>query len=138
MAPWRSGQWGVSARAFSKEVFMLGKTMTAFLSAALLVSAPALTGQDNPRPQPAKSSASATSETKAQSRTIRGTVKEYEAGKKLTILTADKMVEVFRLDDGTVTATIDPSVSVGTQVKVVETVNDSGRSLTVEPISKRS
>jgi hypothetical protein len=37
-----------------------------------------------------------------------------------------------------VTATIDPSVAVGTQVKIVETVNDGGRSLTVEPISKTS
>lgn len=111
---------------------MPAKAVTTLLSAALLVSAPAFTQKLDPGP--AKSTA--TMDAPAQNRTILGTVKEFEAGKKLAVLTSDQIMEIFRLDDGKTTAKINPSVTVGVEVKVLETMKDGKRSLTVEPVGK--
>ncbi len=113
---------------------MPAKNITTFLSAALLATAPAFSQQLDRGP--AKSGPSAAMDKPAQSRTIMGTVKEYQAGKKLAVLTSDKIVEIFKLDDDKTTANIHPSVAVGVEVKVLETMNDGKRSLTVEPIAK--
>ena len=113
---------------------MHAKTVISFLSAALLVSAPAFSRQPDPRP--ATSSSSTAMDTRAQSRTILGTVKAYEAGKKLAVLNSDQILEVFRLDDDKTTAKINPSVAVGMEVKVLETMKDGQRTLTVEPLRK--
>ena len=113
---------------------MPAKAFTSFLTAALLVSAPAFSLQPDARPS--KSNSSTAMDAPAQNRTILGTVKEYEAGKKLAVLTSDKILEVFRLDDEKTTAKINPSVVVGVEVKVLEMMKDGKRTLTVEPLGK--
>ena len=113
---------------------MPAKAFTSFLTAALLVSAPALS--QPPDARPSKSTSSTAMDAPAQNRTILGTVKEYEVGKKLAVLTSDKIMEVFRLDDEKTTANINPSVAVGVEVKVLEMMKDGKRTLTVEPLGK--
>src|ERR1700730_14319885 len=59
--------------------------------------------------------------TKSKTHTVIGTVKEYEAGKKLTVALSGKKPRSFDLDDKGVAVVIAPDVAVGSRVKVVET-----------------
>jgi hypothetical protein len=75
--------------------------------------------------------------TKTSSHTVIGTVTELEAGKSLKVKTAAKKTRSFTLDDNHVTTTVDPSIAVGSKVKVVEKTDAAGtKSLTVEPYVK--
>lgn len=72
---------------------------------------------------------------KSKAHTVVGTVKEYEAGKSLKVLVGKK-THSFTLDSKSVTTTVDPSVAVGSKVKVVESKNAEGmKTLTVNPAS---
>ena len=54
---------------------------------------------------------------KSNDHTVVGTVKEYEAGKKIKVLVGKK-TRSFDLDSKKVSTTVDPSVAVGSKVKV--------------------
>ena len=72
---------------------------------------------------------------KSKSHTIVGTVKEYEAGKELKVLVGKK-THSYSLDSKTVNTIVDPSVAVGSKVKIIETKNAEGiKTLTVNPAS---
>jgi hypothetical protein len=72
---------------------------------------------------------------KSKTHTIVGTVKEYEAGKELKVLVGKK-THSFSLDSKTVNTTVDPSVAVGSKVKIIESKNAEGiKTLTVNPVS---
>lgn len=72
---------------------------------------------------------------KSKDYTVEGTVKEYEAGKKITVLVGKK-TRSFTLDSKSVNTQVDPSVAVGTKVKIVESKDANGiKTLTVNPAS---
>ena len=62
---------------------------------------------------------------KSKEHTVVGTVKEYTAGKKLKVLVGKK-TRSFDLDAKKVSTTVDPSVVVGSKVKVIESKNADG------------
>jgi hypothetical protein len=71
---------------------------------------------------------------KSKDHTVVGTVKTYEAGKKIKVLVGKK-THSFVLDSKSVNTTVDPAVAVGTKVKVVESKNADGiKTLTVNPV----
>ena len=108
------------------------------LSAALLLSAPLLAGQDPPKPSGDERRAAST-ESMGQTQSVEGTVKQFDPGKKLVLTTADSRTKTFNLDQKGLILDIDPSVAVGSQVKVTLKKGDDGTSrLTVEPTSKSS
>ena len=62
-------------------------------------------------------------------------MKEYEAGEKLKVLVGKK-THSFELDAKNVNTTVDPSVAVGSKVKVIESKDANGnKTLTVNPTS---
>lgn len=64
-----------------------------------------------------------------------GTVKEFEAGKEIKVLVGKK-THSFSLDSKNVNTTVDPSVAVGSKVKVIESKDANGiKTLTVNPTS---
>jgi hypothetical protein len=72
-------------------------------------------------------------------RTFMGKVTEYLPGKSLTVTSADKKMESFKLDDNDVITNIDPTVAMGVQVRVVVRKDASGKkSVSVEPTSELS
>lgn len=72
---------------------------------------------------------------KSNEHTVVGTVKSYEAGKKIKVLVGKK-THSFDLASKKVSTTVDPSVAVGTKVRVVESKNADGmKTITVNPAS---
>ncbi len=106
------------------------------LSVLLLGGAAAAVAQDKPMEKNDEKKVTTTEGTmKSKSHTVVGTVKEYEAGKKLKVLVGKK-TRSFALDSKSVATTVDPSVVVGSKVKVVESKNAEGvKTLTVNPAS---
>jgi hypothetical protein len=106
----------------------------------LLVSVIAIraraTPQDKPMERTEEKKVTTTSGTmKSMDHTVVGTVKEHEAGKKIKVLVGKK-TRSFTLDSKSVNTTVDPSVAVGTKVKVVESKDANGmKTLTVTPES---
>ena len=105
------------------------------LSAALLFGAPVFAQQEPSKPYGDEKKIS-TADPTGQIKTVEGTVKEFEAGKKLVVTTADNRTMTFRLDQKGMALNLDPSVAVGSQVKVTEQKSGDTKSLTVEPVSK--
>lgn len=69
---------------------------------------------------------------KAKTETIVGTVTVYTAGKKIEVMTGEKKMHSFSLDDKNVTYSVDASVAVGKRVTVTdETGTDKIHRLTV-------
>ena len=72
---------------------------------------------------------------KSKDHIVVGTVKEFEAGKELKVLVGKK-THSFSLDSKNVNTTVDPSVAVGSKVKVIESKDANGiKTLTVNPTS---
>jgi hypothetical protein len=94
------------------------------------------TPQDKPMEKTDEKKVTTTSGTmKFTDHTVVGTVKEYEAGKKIKVLVGKK-ARSFTLDSKSVNTTVDPSVAVGTKVKIVESKDANGiKTLTVNPES---
>ncbi len=108
------------------------------LSAAVLLSAPVLAQQDSPKPTGDEKRAVST-DSSAKMKSMEGTVKEFDPGKKLVLTTADSQTKTFKLDQKGLVLDIDPSVAVGAHVKVIVLENGDGTSkMTVEPTSKSS
>lgn len=72
---------------------------------------------------------------KSNEHTVVGTVKSYTAGKRIKVLVGKK-TRSFDLNSKKVSTTVDPTVAVGTKVRVVESKNADGmKTLTVNPAS---
>jgi len=72
---------------------------------------------------------------KSTDHSVVGTVKFFEAGKKIKVLVGKK-THTFALDSKTVGTTVDPSVAVGSKVKVMESKDANGiKTLTINPAS---
>jgi hypothetical protein len=72
--------------------------------------------------------------TKTKGKTVIGTVKSYDAGKKIVVTGPKNKDWSFDLDDANVAATVDPAVAVGNKVKAVQATDDAGKkTLTVSP-----
>jgi hypothetical protein len=119
----------------SKEVYMNRKFFVPVLSVLLLGGSAAL-AQDKPMEKTDEKKVTTTDGTmKYKGHTVVGTVKEYEAGKKIEVLVGKK-TRSFTLDSKSVNTTVDPSVAVGTKVKIVESKDANGiKTLTVNPAS---
>ena len=71
---------------------------------------------------------------KAKVETIVGTVTVFTAGKKIEVMTGEKKMHSFNLDDKDVVYTVDHTVVVGQRVTVIdETGADKVRRITVKP-----
>jgi len=72
--------------------------------------------------------------TKTKGTRVIGTVKTYDAGKKIVVTGPKNKDWSFYLDDKDTTANVDPAVAVGGKVKVVKSTDDAGKvTLTVSP-----
>ena len=72
--------------------------------------------------------------TKSKVQRVFGTVKSYDAGKKLVVTGPKNKDYSYDLDDKDMTANVDPAVAVGGKVKVVKSTDDAGKvTLTVSP-----
>jgi len=77
--------------------------------------------------------------TKTKGKTVIGTVKTLDAGKKIVVTGPKNKDYSFDLDDKDMTATVDPAVAVGNKVKVHEGTDDAGKkTLMVSPYSGKS
>jgi len=112
---------------------MRSRTLTALLGAAFLAAVP-LAAQQSPQPPPPEQKGGQARD--SNSRVVSGTVTEYRVGKWLAVRTADNGNETFALDDKDLKVSVDPSVAVGSKVKVTERVNGDSRTLTVEPAAQ--
>lgn len=71
---------------------------------------------------------------KAKTETIVGTVTVFTAGKKIEVMTGEKKMHSFGLDDKNIIYSIDPAVAVGQRVTVTdETGMDKVRRISVKP-----
>lgn len=71
---------------------------------------------------------------KAKTETTVGTVTVYTAGKKIEVMTGEKKMHTFSLDEKDVAYSVDPTVAVGKRVTVIdETGTDKVRRITVKP-----
>ena len=104
--------------------------------AVLLLGGSAAFAQDKPMEKTDEKKVTTSDGTmKSKNHTVVGTVKEFEAGKKIKVLVGKK-THSFTLDSKSVNTTVDPSVAVGTKVKIVESKDANGiKSLTVNPAS---
>ena len=107
--------------------------LIAVLSAGLLFGGPLLA--QNSKSYGSEKKVSAADPT-GQMKTVEGTVKEYTAGKKLVLTTIDNKTMIYRLDQKGTTLNVDPSIAVGSHVKLMEQKSGDTKSLTVEPVSK--
>jgi hypothetical protein len=119
----------------SKEVYMNRKFFVPAL-AVLFLGGSAAFAEDKPMEKTNEKTVTTASGTmKSKDHTVVGTVKEYEAGKKIKVLVGKK-TRSFTLDSKSVNTTVDPSVAVGTKVKIVESKDANGiKTLTVNPAS---
>jgi hypothetical protein len=114
----------------------MNRNIFASALSVLLLGGAAATAQDKPMEKIDEKKVTTTSGTmKSKDHTVVGTVKEYEAGKKIKVLVGKK-TRSFTLDSKSVNTTVDPSVAVGTKVKIVESKDANGiKTLTVNPAS---
>ncbi len=114
----------------------MNRNVFASALSVLLLGGAAAVAQDKPMEKTAEKKVTTNEGTmKTKSHTVVGTVKEFEAGKKLKVLVGKK-TRTFALDSKSVATTVDPSVAVGSKVKVVESKNPEGvKTLTVNPAS---
>ena len=72
--------------------------------------------------------------TKSKGMKVTGTVKTYDAGKKIVVTGPKDKDYSFDLDDKDMAATVDPAVAVGNKVTVKQSTDDAGKkTLTVSP-----
>ena len=102
----------------------------------LLLGGGAALAQDNPMEKTdEKKVTTEAGTTKAKTHTVVGTVKEYEAGKSIKVLVGKK-TKSFSLDSTSVATTVDPSVAVGSKVKIIESKSTEGtKTLKINPAS---
>jgi len=112
----------------------MNRNIFAAAVSVLMLGGLAAVAQEKPMDKTDEKTVTTTAGTaKSKTHTIVGTVKEYQAGKELKVLVGKK-THSFKLDSKTMSATVDPSVAVGSKVKVVETKNAEGiKTLTVNP-----
>lgn len=109
-----------------------------FVSAlsALLLGGTAAFADDKPMERTDEKKVTTTDGTmKSKDHVVVGTVKEFEAGKKIKVLVGKK-THSFDLDEKSVNTSVDPAVAVGTKVKIIESKDANGiKTLTVNPTS---
>lgn len=72
----------------------------------------------------------------AEQQMYRGTIKEIQAGQRVTVETADGKDLSFDLDDGDTQVNLSPSVKVGTKVQVlVQQEQDQPKKITIAPLA---
>jgi hypothetical protein len=72
--------------------------------------------------------------TKTKGMKVVGTVKSYDAGKKIVVTGPKNKDYSYDLDDKDMAATVDPAVAVGNKVTVKESTDDAGKkTLSVSP-----
>ena len=64
---------------------------------------------------------------KTETEEVIGTVTAFKAGKEIEVLTGDDKKHSFDLDEKDTRVDIDPRVTIGTKVQVVQTKDDTGR-----------
>jgi hypothetical protein len=118
-----------------QEVQMNHKFLVPALS-ILFLGGFAAVAQDKPVEKTVeKTTTSASGTTKSKDHSVVGTVKSYEAGKKIKVLVGKK-THSFTLNSKSVGTTVDPSVAVGSKVKVVQSTDANGiKTLTINPTS---
>ncbi|SRR5579884_300990 len=119
-----------------EEVSMNRKILGTVFSAALAMAGVgyAQTQSNSPSSQNPASTSQSTSTSHAKTRTMTGEVKDYTAGKSLEVTTRGNRTQKFDLSDPNMTANIDPSVAVGTRVRIMESTDASGhKTLDVKP-----
>ncbi len=111
------------------------KLLVCALPILLLAAAPAV-AQDKPMDKTVEQKVTTTEGTvKSTDHVVVGTVKEYDAGKKIKLVVGKK-TKSFTLDSKSVHTTVDPSVAVGSKVKVVESKDAKGiKTLSIHPAS---
>lgn len=114
---------------------MSRKFFAATLS-VLLLGGGAAFAQDKPMEKTDEKKVTTESGTmKSKTHTVVGTVKEYEAGKEIKVLVGKK-THSWALDKSSEAVTVDPSVAVGSKVRVTETKNAEGiKTLKINPAS---
>ena len=107
------------------------------------VTVAAVAQQPQPQPTPGTSMAMESTtkhkgpgpNTKVKTQTVVGTVKEYEAGKKIVVVGPKKKDYSFDLDQN---AGVTGDIAAGTKVKVTYTKDDNGQKVTtVAPYGKK-
>ena len=63
---------------------------------------------------------------KTETEEVIGTVTAFKAGKEIEVLTGDNKKHSFQLDQKETRVDIDPKVTIGTKVQVVQTKDDAG------------
>jgi hypothetical protein len=122
--------------AKSRQEEIVKRNIFAPVLSVLLLGGTAAVAQDTSMEKTDQKKVTTTEGTmKSKDHTVVGTVKEYEAGKKIEVLVGKK-TRSFALDSKSVSATVDPAVAVGSKVKVVESESADGmKTLTVNPAS---
>ena len=109
------------------------KFFASALSVLLLSGTAALATNQQMETSGEKKTSTSSATAKSGDHEFIGTVKEFEAGKMLKVLVGKK-IHTFNLDAKGMTATVDPSVAVGSKVKVVESkAADGSKTLAVTP-----
>jgi len=120
----------------------LKKNWMALSAAAIFAVAYTATAQTNTADTSGKTMAQTTEtkhagpgkDTKTKGKTVIGTVKTLEAGKKIVVTGPKNKDYSFALDDKDMTANVDPAIAVGNKVKVVEKTDEAGKkTLAVSP-----
>ena len=114
----------------------MNRNIFASALSVLLLGGSAAVAQTNPTEKTNETKITTSDGTmKYKDHTVVGTVKEYEAGKKIKVLVGKK-TKSFSLDSKSVATTVDPSVAVGSKVKVIESKTADGmKTLSVNPAS---
>lgn len=114
----------------------MNRNVFASALSVLLLGGAAAVAQDKPMERTDEKKVTTTEGTMtSKDHTVVGTVKEYEAGKKIKVLVGKK-TRSFALDSKSVSTSVDPSVAVGSKVMVIESKTADGiKTLTVNPAS---
>ena len=84
-------------------------------------------GRQHPRsPPPRPASTRRAGERTATTKSYVGTVTEYVPGKSIQVMTGEKDMHSFDLDEKDDVVSIDAKVAVGSKVQLVQETNDSG------------
>jgi hypothetical protein len=115
----------------------MNKKIVGIALSVLLLGGYAVVAQDKPVEKTVDKKVTTTSGETAKStdHSVVGTVKSYTAGKTIKVLVGKKS-QTFKLNAKDVGTTVDPSVAVGSKVKVVESKDPNGiKTLTINPAS---
>jgi hypothetical protein len=74
---------------------------------------------------------------KSKSHVVTGIVKDFKPGESLSVNTANDKTRKFDLDDKEVMTTIDSNVTIGSQVKVVESTDENGKKMLTVTLEKK-